>query len=292
MQTASGLLLPNSVGHEIALPRVEFPRLLRGLGDALDRRLSAMMPLAGMLGPLAAGSRVATPSSLLTGIVAYWKLDEVSNGSIAVTRADATTRGNTLSDPATTPSASGLISNAGSFAAASSRYLSLAGTTPDAQMGDIDFTIAAWLYPTAAINMMVVTKDGAGGGKRDYMLNCNCVNMVAGFEVFRPIDSSRAAGGVSIASLNQWYLLVGWHDATANTVNLQVNNGTVKTTATGGALQAASDSEFRIGARVYTGSPLYTTGLIDEVGVWKRVLTPAERTTLYNSGNGITYPFS
>ena len=33
-------------------------------------------------------------------------------------------------------------------------------------------------------------------------------------------------------------------------------------------------------------------GLIDEVGFWKRTLTSGERTQLYNSGNGLAYPFS
>jgi len=31
--------------------------------------------------------------------------------------------------------------------------------------------------------------------------------------------------------------------------------------------------------------------VIDEVGFWTRVLTEDERTALYNSGDGITYPF-
>ena len=38
--------------------------------------------------------------------------------------------------------------------------------------------------------------------------------------------------------------------------------------------------------------PLVDDGLIDEVGLWRRVLTPAERTTLYNCGAGLTYPFA
>ena len=40
-------------------------------------------------------------------------------------------------------------------------------------------------------------------------------------------------------------------------------------------------------------SPRYSfDGLIDEVGYWKRTLTPAERTTLYDFGRGLTYPFA
>jgi hypothetical protein len=39
-------------------------------------------------------------------------------------------------------------------------------------------------------------------------------------------------------------------------------------------------------------SPQYHDGRIDEVGIWKRVLTAAERTQLYNGGLGYTYPFT
>jgi len=55
------------------------------------------------------------------------------------------------------------------------------------------------------------------------------------------------------------------------------------------AVNGASD--FAIGARRDT-APLYFDGRIDEVGLWKRVLTTAERTALYNSGAGVADPFA
>jgi hypothetical protein len=33
-------------------------------------------------------------------------------------------------------------------------------------------------------------------------------------------------------------------------------------------------------------------GRLDSVSIWKRMLTAAERTQLYNSGNGLDYPFA
>ena len=33
-------------------------------------------------------------------------------------------------------------------------------------------------------------------------------------------------------------------------------------------------------------------GMMDEIGVWSRALTATEVTELYNSGNGLAYPFS
>lgn len=41
----------------------------------------------------------------------------------------------------------------------------------------------------------------------------------------------------------------------------------------------------------YDGFVLHN-GILDEVGIWSRVLTPTEILELYNSGNGKAYPFS
>ncbi len=38
------------------------------------------------------------------------------------------------------------------------------------------------------------------------------------------------------------------------------------------------------------GDRAYTTGKIDEVGIWNRALTPEEISALYNEGNGLAYP--
>jgi len=46
--------------------------------------------------------------------------------------------------------------------------------------------------------------------------------------------------------------------------------------------------DFNIGAR--NSATQYTNGIIDEVGIWDRVLTSTEITELYNSGVGKQYP--
>ncbi len=48
-----------------------------------------------------------------------------------------------------------------------------------------------------------------------------------------------------------------------------------------------------IGARNNVGSAIgFYDGRIDEIGIWNRSVTPAEVLELYNSGNGLTYPFT
>jgi len=83
-----------------------------------------------------------------------------------------------------------------------------------------------------------------------------------------------------------WHFVIGFHDATANTVNIQVNDGAVDSAAhTFGAYQSAG-SPVHIGQDTLSGQ---FDGRIDQVGFWLRKLTTAEKTWLYNSGAGRSY---
>jgi len=236
-------------------------------------------------------SNVATavPSTLLDNIVAYWKLDEASG-----TREDSV-GSNDLTDNNTVTQAQGKVDEAAQFTNEYPNpyeYLSHADNA-DLSTGDIDFTIAAWVYgdrtPESNEYWGIVTKD-SDSDSREYFLIWN------GNENrfhFRVMDGSASKGEVKATTFGApstltWYFIVVWHDATANTVNIQVNNGTVDSAATSGA-PADTDAEFRIG-RDYSDNYRCWDGRIDEVGFWKRTLTEAERTALYNSGNGVSHP--
>lgn len=65
----------------------------------------------------------------------------------------------------------------------------------------------------------------------------------------------------------------------------QKNNGTITQTAhSTGVRDGTNNLQF---GRLSTGN--YFDGILDEVAIWKRVLTPEERTYLYNNGTGRTY---
>jgi hypothetical protein len=223
----------------------------------------------------------APGSSLLTALVAYWKLEEASGS-----RADAL-GGSPLTDNNTVTTAAGKQAQAALCTAANSEYLSLASNAA-VQMGDIDFTVAAWVYLNSAKNMSLVAKDSNAASSRDYTLDYETAFTRFRFYINGSVIAAEAGG----RSLATWYLVVGWHDATANTVNVQVNNGTVALANTGGAVPNLSSAEFRIGARFYAANEDYSDARIDEVGLWKAVLTPTQRTNLYAAGAGVTYPFT
>jgi len=229
------------------------------------------------------------PSSLLTGLVAYWKLDESSGNRI-----DITGRGNNLSDENTVTAEAGIVGNSAHFALANTEYLNLADTA-DINGGDIDFTLQAWVYLDSLLTtQFIIAKDGAGGGNEEFALSFLHTSVNFRFVVFTAVDTGKAIVNdkTSAVVASKWYHVLAWHNAGTDTVNIQVNLAEIASLATGGALQAAGSAQFRIGSREYTSSNLYTNGRIDECAKWNRVLTATEREQLYNAGKGNTYPFT
>lgn len=218
--------------------------------------------------------------ALTDSLISYWTMDETSG-----TRYDSVVAtGNDLTDNNTVGYGTGIISNGADFIPANSEYLSHTSNA-SLQTGDIDFTFAAWFKIDDLNTRAIISKDD-GLGTRDYR-----ITYLAGALRFY-VNASGATQVASAAAISTgtWYYVVAWHDASANTINIQVNNGTVDSAGIG-ALSAASTNPFLIGANTVGSATNFWDGLIDEVGFWKRVLTSDERTSLYNSGAGLAYPF-
>lgn len=223
-------------------------------------------------------------NSLYSGLVDYWRLWEASGN-----RASALGK-NTLTDNNTVTQNPGIVLNAAQFTNANSESLTLA-TNSDVETGDIDFTIAAWAYlDNKDTQQGIVSKDDASA-QREYGLKYGPTGTDRfQFTVYTPTDVARTVSADALGSpaINTWYFLVGWHDANANNVNIEVNGSFLDSAATTASLQAAQTSAFTIGG--FSGS-LFLDGRVCEVGFWKRVLTQQERWWLYNNGLGRTYPF-
>lgn len=220
--------------------------------------------------------------ALTDSLIAHWKLDEASG-----TRVDAH-GANDLTDNNTVVAATGKIGDAADFERDNSEWLSLSSNA-DVQTGNIDVTFAAWvkLESKPAGNMIILQKTTSTRG--EYFLAWIQASDRFGLDVFGSIDfgdpGSVVANNLGAPSTATWYFVVAWHDATANTLNIQVNNGTVDSVShTAGIYVGAG--EFQISDDVFDG---FWDGLTDSTSMWKRVLTSDERTSLYNSGNGLDY---
>ncbi len=218
---------------------------------------------------------------LSDGLVGYWKMDETSG-----TRADSSGNGNTLTDNNTVTSNPGKFGNAGQFTNANSESLSLADNTT-LSTGDIDFTVSAWVYADSLDSRVIVAKQSADAAG-EYQLAYVTAGGLNKFRFLLPATSESVAATVpSPANTGTWYFVVAWHDSTANTINIQVDNGTIYTTS---SVTAPSDTNatFRIGAGASSGdaAAYFWDGRIDEVRVYKRLLSSKERTDLYNWAPG------
>ena len=232
------------------------------------------------------------PASLLVGLESWWALDESSDGTGAVVRVDSHGT-NDLTDNGTTPSTTGKVNLATQHTNAVPDWLSHVSNA-SLQAGDIDFAFACWVYlDNKTTSQFFVSKDDTiPVGDREYAIQYQLGTNRFRFVVFTAVDVGEFSDANTLGSpaVATWYLIIGWHDSVANTVNIQVNNGAVDSVATSGPLQAAGAAEFQIGARDNLGSRALLDGRVDEVGFWKRILTVAERTALYNAGAGVYYP--
>jgi hypothetical protein len=185
--------------------------------------------------------------------------------------------------------AAGKINNSAQFTNANSESLSI-GDNASLSTGNIDFTIAGWfMLDNKGANKGLAGKN-VGGNFADFEwdLRYQASSDRLTFQVGNGVASTAVATANNLGSPSTatWYYVVAWHDSVADTVNIQVNDGTVDSTAYS-AGSWDSGHPFKIGAT----SIFFGDGRIDEVGFWKRVLTSGERTSLYNSGSGLAYPF-
>lgn len=218
---------------------------------------------------------------LTDSLISYWALEEASGN-----RADSH-GANTLTDNNTVTQAVGKIGNAAQFTAANSESLSCADNA-DLSVGDIDFTFAAWVYlDDAATEREFISKGTIGIAGGEYRVEYSSTRMK--FQIQDVAVTFKTTTDTTVIVAGTWYYVVAWHDATGDTVNIQVNNGSVISGATAGIIPLDGTVTFRIGSG---NGARYWNGRVDEVGFWKRLLTTQERTDLYNGGAGLAYPFA
>jgi hypothetical protein len=214
--------------------------------------------------------------ALTDDLISYWKLDEASGNA-----ADAH-GSNTLTPVAAPTGATGIINNGRDFEQSSSQFLECADNA-SLDRGDTDFSFSLWvsLETSTATTQTILSKDG-GAGDRQYRLDVS-----GGSLRWFVFDSGGGVAGQASAawnpSLGTFHHIVVWHDAAANEVGYVIDDGTPVTAATSAAA-GTGGADFEI-----AGNPNAFDGIIDEVGLWGRVISDAEITSLYNSGAGLAY---
>jgi len=87
------------------------------------------------------------------------------------------------------------------------------------------------------------------------------------------------------------HLVISWDSGNSEyKFYLDGNEKTIYTGSHSGAADLLNNTNY-IGLSDVVQSSDFYNGLIDEVGIWSRALTSSEVTELYNSGDGLQYPF-
>jgi len=249
--------------------------------------VAALAVLLAALGPISGAVQASPAFDLTAGLVAYWKLEEASG-----VRYDTLTgcggSGCNLLDHASPGQASGIVGNAASFTT-SGQYLN---HTDHATLstGDIDFTWAGWIWLTSKSTYMFPVRKW-DPGNREYEIYYS--PDADRFKMDVSADGSNTAHTITAnnfgsPSTGAWHFIVAWHDSVANTLNMQVDNGTADSMSySSGVFDGSSD--LTLSAAAADGS---IAGRLDEWGLWKAVLTSQQRTDLWHGGAGCTYPFT
>lgn len=230
-------------------------------------------------------------SSLLTGIVAYWKLDESSGNP-----ADSAGSGLTLTNNGTTTFASALVNNGADL-----------GTSNSTKFFSRADALSMNLANAFSASLWVKIRTEIASGIWNLMEISDATRHVA-LRIFydynsgsRRITVQRQIGGVSFDTVNytvtlgtsDWYNLVVRYNATTLEVYLNgVSVGSIASSGTGsgfGTSRTTVGQGFNESTMAYDGS--FPSTYYDEIGVWSKQVSTQEISDLYNIGNANQYPF-
>ena len=229
-------------------------------------------------------------ASLLTSLEAYWSLDEAEGE-----RVDSHSNGYNLYPYPLLDAVAGKVGNGLDFDNASDNSVRILNADMDGLvLGDEDFTWQAWVkLDTKTTDRVVLGQWLTGSANRAY-------------QIFYDVGTDRyqfllapTGTGASVVTLSAdehgspatgvWTHIIAWHDATANTMSISINNETADSTAVTGGAYDGSITDFYIGWSAGAGAAGHWDGVINEVAIWKKVLANGERTALYNQSDGLAY---
>lgn len=219
------------------------------------------------------GQANARPTlDLSTSLVAYWHFDEESG-----TRLDEVGSSDLVIGGGTPGFDLGRSSNAVEFTDDGDWLY--ADDNLNIGMDDAQsFTIAGWYRIEDKDNAYIFVSKGASNEYEVYY------SKIADRFRFYTAAGAVYADSFGDPSPDDWVFIVAWYDATADTVNIQVNGGTVNTADAPGTIPDTTGP-------LYVGKNDFDNGmhgLVDEVGIWRRTLTSTERQQIFTC----FYPFA
>lgn len=230
--------------------------------------------------------------ALTDNLVSYWKFDEANGNAEDIHGPNDLTNNNTATF------AAAKINNGCSLDGVNQCF-----TIADASQTGLDITgdisISFWWKPTSIVSgtpyYFCDKRKSSVNGQYSFAYSelgtGNSLNWYIR-------DSSNAAsqGGTDdtgIITAGNWYHIVFCVDVSAPSATIYLNNVSKANTNTGSAATSIgnNDGQFLIGDAVAAGT-VPANGIIDEFGIWSRLLTSDEVNSLYGGGDGLAYPLT
>lgn len=217
---------------------------------------------------------VSTDSTLPTSLLSYWSLEETTGSRID-------TPGTfDLTDNNSTGYGTGKQGNAADFTP--NDNLSIAEQSSLRYTGSVNLSASFWFKAdtVSGVQGLVGMYNGTSDAE-EWLVYLNGTSLIL---LVR--NQGAAVTWSSSISTGTWYHVVVTMNS-SNAYSMKVNNGTA---VTGSGASGTFDVPltFRIGAYGIVAAGHFN-GMIDEVGIWQKVLSDTEITTLYQSGSGIPY---
>lgn len=217
-------------------------------------------------------------------VISVWECDEQSAASNLVDSFGSNTLTAVSSPGVSTGKIGGARNFNGSqyFYAADNASLSVGGLT--------SWSASMWVkFASISGYHCIIAKCNSGGG--DVEFEFRYANANSRFQFIVTNDGSTGqfveANSFGAASTGVWYFVVIEHNAVTHKLTIQVNNGAIDEAAAHSSGGYDSTNAMTVGSRTSLGIPFY--GDIDQIIFRKRIVPAAERSLLYNNGNGMTF---
>lgn len=153
--------------------------------------------------------------------------------------------------------------------------------------GDETMTIGCrFVLDDKSVTRTLIGKFSAQAPNNEYLLG-----FLAGTDRLRlVVDATGSGGGTTLLANNFGSVptgtvinVIAWHDPVANTLNIQVNDGTIDTLSYSAGIHDGA-AAFNLGRiRNSINNPIHPwDGAIDDAFVYRRILTPSERTQFFS----------
>lgn len=151
--------------------------------------------------------------------------------------------------------------------------------------GNTNFSVSLWVNDSgASTNGGAIILGDNSAGNRYFWLHL----WGASDRLYMQDDSTDRSLNIGALPTNTWIHIVFTYNATDDKARIYINN-ILNGTSSAFTGITSTQTFTNIGAKA-TGNNI--DGYVDEVGFWNKTLSVSEISQLYNSGSGLTYPFT